>query len=153
MKRNLPDHLEWTDAADDAFNTLKQALVSQPIPQLPELYAPFILMGASQNGTGAVLMQPSKKDPCSYVPVAELNYSVVEMKVLAFYWALQKFALYLYGKEFRIQTDHRPLVYLQQADTLNPRLKKWALCISLYKFTAQHIKGAGNNLADFLFRP
>ena len=102
-------------------------------------------------------MQASKKDPRRYAPVAyasrlmkgaELNYLVIEMEALAVYWALQKFALYLYGKEFQLQTDHRPLVYLQQADTLNPRLKRWALYISLYKFTGQHIKGA-----DFLSRP
>ena len=40
----------------------------------------------------------------------EVRYVVVEKEC----WALKHFHTYLYGQEFLIKTDHRPLVWLNQ---------------------------------------
>jgi len=162
LKKNAPEQLQWTDTTTDVFDSLKTSLTTKPILQLPDSNAPFILRtDASQLGLGAVLLQPSKKDFRLYSPVfyasrrlrgPEVNYSTIEKEALAIYWALQKFEIYLYGREFVIETDHRPLLYLQQADKLNPRLKRWSLYFSLFKFKAIHINGTDNHLADALSR-
>ena len=84
---------------------------------------------------------------------AERNYSTVEKEALAAYWAIiKKFEVFLYGRHFTLRTDHRPLLYLQSADKLNPRLKRWALYLNLFKFSAQHVAGKDNELADLLSR-
>ena len=116
---------------------------------------------ASDEGLGAVLLQARSDNPAEVAPVryasrrlrpAERNYSTVEKEALAAYWAIKKFEVYLYGRHFTLRTDHRPLLYLQTADQLNPRLKRWALYLNLFKYTAQHIDGKANDLADLLSR-
>ena len=162
LKNRSPDMIPWTDVTIDLFNSLAKLLLSRPILQLPDSNLPFVLRtDASNVGLGAVLLQPNNRDPRVLTPVlyasrtlkaAELNYSVVEREALAVYWALQKMGLYLYGRQFELQTDHRPLLYLQTADRLNPRLKRWAIYIGLYRFTSSHIKGDDNHIADYLSR-
>ena len=123
---------------------------------------PFILRtDASDVGVGAVLCQPCKSkageiNPTMYTSKKlagpQLNYSAIEKEAYAIYWGIQKFERYLYGRCFTIETDHKPLIYLQSADKLNPRLKRWSLYISFFKFYVTHLPGKDNHLADYLSR-
>ena len=161
-KRGKNSPVTWTDEAERAFIKLKEALAGAPVLQLVKPDLPFILQtDASDQGLGAVLLQARSDNPTEVAPVryasrklraAEQNYSTVEKEALAAYWAIKKFEVYLYGRHFVLRSDHRPLLYLQTADKLNPRLKRWALYMSLFKFTAQHVDGETNHLADLLSR-
>jgi len=57
----------------------------------------------------------------------EQNYSVGEREALAIIWAVDKFHRYLCGQHFTLQSDHRPLEYLQTSHSKNPRLMRWNL--------------------------
>ena len=161
-KRSKNSPVQWTDEAERAFLKLKEALAGEPVLQLVKPDFPFILQtDASDEGLGAVLLQARSDNPAEVAPVryasrrlrpAERNYSTVEKEALAAYWAIRKFEVHLYGRHFTWRTDHRPLLYLQTADKLNPRLKRWALYLNLFKFTAQHVEGKENDLADLLSR-
>ena len=59
----------------------------------------------------------------------ERNYSTIERECLAIIWAIKKFDLYLSGRSFIIQTDHRPLSYIQQAKLSNKRIMGWAMML------------------------
>ena len=160
IKKSTP--LAWTPAAETAFGKLREALAGQPVLQLVDPELPFVLQtDASDEGIGAVLLQPRASDPRELAPVlyasrrlkaAERNYATIEKEALAIYWAIKKFEVYLYGREFVLWTDHRPLLYLQSADRLNPRLKRWAMYLTLFPFTSKHIEGDSNHLADLLSR-
>ena len=162
IKKNSPNKVEWNDLAQKSFDQLKQALLDQPVLQLPNPKKNFVVQtDASDTGVGAVLLQESSIDPRILAPIAyasrrfrgsELNYSTVEKEAFGIYWAIQKWELYLYGRQFHILTDHRPLLYLQTADRLNPRIKRWAIYLSIFKFLTGHIKGSQNHLADYLSR-
>jgi len=67
-------------------------------------------------------------------------------------WAFTKLQAYIYGKPFVLQTDHRPLLYLNQARQANARVMRWALALQSYKFRAESIKGSDNVGADHLSR-
>ncbi|KAK7092366.1 hypothetical protein V1264_008119 [Littorina saxatilis] len=152
--------IEWTPACQEAFERLKETLVSQPVVRLPDPEKAFVLRtDASDVGLGAVLLQADEKgdlQPVSYaskklIP-AEINYSTIEKECLAMVWGIRKFEPYLFGQHFTLMTDHQPLQYLQQVRPHNGRLTRWALQLQAYSFRVQTIKGVNNVDADFMSR-
>ena len=158
-KKGLPNVLEWTDAQEQAFNSLRQYLVNPPILRLPDYKKQFILQtDAASGGIGAILLQ--EEEGCRY-PIAfasrkllprECNYATIEKECLAVVWGIQKFQTYLYGSQFILETDHQPLQYLQQNNFQNSRLTRRSLSLQPYRFTLRYIKGSLNVGADFLSR-
>ena len=158
-KKGCPNKLQWTDVHETAFQTLKHSLITFPILKLPNLSEPFILQtDASDRGIGAVLLQTEvdKKFPIAYasrkLKGSEVSYATVEKECLAIVWAIQKFQRYLYGREFVLETDHKPLVYLNRAKVANSRLMRWALALQPYRFRIVAIKGKDNVGGDYLSR-
>ena len=81
-----------------------------------------------------------------------MRYSTVERECLAIVWGIHKFRYYLYGKKFILETDHRPLVYLETFKGNNGRLMRWALALQPYNFQIVYISGTENHGADLLSR-
>ena len=77
----------------------------------------------------------------------ETRYSTV-----AIVWAINKFSRYFIGREFVIETDHRPLIYLQRSKTSSVRLMRWALALQEYRFSILPLDGQSNVEADVLSR-
>ncbi|PIK62997.1 hypothetical protein BSL78_00004 [Apostichopus japonicus] len=128
-KGGKPNVVEWGPAQEAAFSTLKKRLAVEPILRLPDPDRPYILRtDASDVGVGA------------------------ERECLALVWAVHKFYIYLYGKEFLLETDHHPLVYINKTKVSNSRVMRWALALQPYRFVIKAIKGADNVGADFLSR-
>ena len=96
---------------------------------------------------GAVLshrMDDGNGRPIGYVSrtlaPAEKKYSVLEKEGLAIIFAVKKFHQYLYGRKFKIVTDHRPLVGLFNEIkpipvTTAARLQRWTLILSAYEYS------------------
>ena len=130
-----------------------------PILKLPDFSKVFILRcDASDIGLGAVLLQEYEEDkfPVAYISrklvSRERAYSVIEKECLALVWAMQKLQEYLCGKEFVLETDHQPLVYLNRAKVNNGRLMRWALYMQSFSYRIRAIKGKDNIGADYLSR-
>ena len=83
---------------------------------------PFILQtDALERGVGAVLSQKDEtgeEHPIAYFSKKllprEEHYSTVEKECLAIKLAIQAFRVYLLGRKFTIQTDHRSLEWLHR---------------------------------------
>ena len=115
---------------------IKECLSSEPILKLPDLNREFILQtDASNQSLGGCLLQVhgGVKHP-KLIP-REQNYSVGERKALAIIWAVKKFHRYLYGQHFTLESDHRPLEYLQTSHSQNPRIMTWSLALQPYRYT------------------
>ena len=158
-KAREPNKIIWTDREDKAYVTLKDALSSSPILILPNFQDPFVLRtDASDTGIGAVLLQERDEyeRPVAYASrkllPREQKYSAIERECLAVVWGINKFQIYLEGKEFILETDHQPLLYLQRAKLLNNRIMRWALSLQSYRFRIEAIPGKQNVGADFLSR-
>ncbi|XP_064078437.1 uncharacterized protein LOC135195855 [Macrobrachium nipponense] len=119
-KKNQPNDLLWEEMHDRAFVSLKNKIAAEPILLLPDLQAEFVLRtDASNAGLGAILLQEvdGVKRPIAYesrkLLPRETKYAAVEKECLAIVWGIQKFAVYLYGRYFVLETDHKPLAYLR----------------------------------------
>ena len=162
-KKDRPNSIkDWQDHHEKAFQTLKSRLTSSPILRLPISSEghPFIVRtDASDVGIGAVLLQEFEGEgrlPIAYASKKllprERNYSVIEKECLGIIWGIEKFRKYLYGVEFLLETDHKPLSYLQTAKVLNPRIMRWAMKLQPYRFRIIAIRGQENFGADYLSR-
>ena len=158
-KKGQPNKVMWGDSQEKAYMSLKKTLTSKPILKLPTMDKPFILRtDASDTGIGAVLLQEhdGKVFPVSYASKklsdSERRYSVMERECLAIVWGIKRFMLYLYGKEFILQTDHQPLVYIDRTKFANDRIMRWAMFLQNYRFRIMSIKGSDNVGADYLSR-
>ena len=158
-RKGQPSKVEWGDAQEKAYQTIKILLTSDPILRLPDPEKPFVLRtDASDYGIGAVLMQEheGKLFPICYASKklsdTELNYSTIEKECLAVVWGIKRFHMYLYGVRFVLQMDHEPLKYMNSAKFTNNRLMRWAMFLQSYNMKVEAIKGSDNVGADYLSR-
>jgi len=159
LRKGVHEPLKWTNDLTAKFQQLKAAMASEPILKIPDVNLPFVLRtDASNSGIGAVLLQYVDNHP---YPVAyasrklldrETKYSTIERECLAIVFGVQKFDYYLMGKEFILEVDHKPLVYLKNFRRSNNRVVRWALSLQPYKFRLVHVAGRDNVGADLLSR-
>ena len=76
----------------------------------------------------------------------------MEKEGLAIKWAIDSLKYYLLGREFVLQTDHRPLKWMQSKQHQNARILRWCLALQPYQFTIQYCPGKNNLIADYLSR-
>ena len=154
-------HIEWTDIADSAFETLKAMCGNTPILAYPDYQLPFTLhTDSSTDGLGAVLYQKQngKQRVIAYasrsVSKAESNYPAHKLEFLALKWAVcEKFHEYLYGtKPFEVFTDNNPLTYVLTSAKLDACGQRWAAKLANYNFSIKYRCGVSNTEADALSR-
>ena len=158
-RKGEPNIVRWSESCDNAFLTVKSHLTTRPILKVPDMSKKFVLQtDASDTGVGAVLLQSHDEQlfPVAYASKKlldrERSYSAIERECLALVWAVGRFQCYLYGREFVLQTDHQPLIYINKCKITNGRLMRWALALQPYKFNIEAIKGVHNVGADYMSR-
>ena len=158
-RKGMPNRIIWGEPQKKAFEKIKEVLTSEPVLRLPDFDMPFILStDASDTGVGAILAQEydDGKFPVAYISrkllPREQRYSVVEKECLALVWAVKSLETYLLGREFTVETDHAPLLYLNRAKSENGRLMRWSLVLHQYRFNLRAVKGRDNHGPDFLSR-
>lgn len=141
------------------FEKCKTLLTNDPILQYPDFTREFVLTtDASNVAIGAILSQgPIGSDkPVCYASrtlnESEMNYSTIERELLAIVWATKYFRPYLFGRKFKVVTDHKPLQWMMNLKEPNSRLTRWRLRLSEYDFTVTYKKGKANSNADALSR-
>lgn len=134
--------------------------MSPTILQFPDFSKTFILTtDTSDVGCGAVLSQNTDDND---LPIAfasktftkgeKKNKAVILKEFTAIHWAINHFKAYLYGRNFLVKTDHRPLPFLFGKKDPTSKLTRMRLDLAEYDITIEYIKGKSNVGADALSR-
>ena len=114
-------------------------------------------MDASKKGSRACLIQNGKV--VCYASRAltktEQNYQNLEQEALGIIWGMEKFHYFLYGKEFTLETDQKPLVsiYKKHMVDISPRVQRLIVRSFPYQpFNVIYKKGKDIPVADALSR-
>lgn len=157
---------EWKTKQQEAFTKVKTLLKSAPVLVHYDASQPLILtVDASSYGLGAVLSHgdiDSRTDqPVAYksrkLSDAEKNYAQLDKEALAIVFGVKKFHKYVYGRSFRIVTDHKPLLGLLGENKAipsmaSPRMQRWGLMLAGYNYQLVHRPGKSIANADALSR-
>ena len=108
---------KWTDNQEQAFQAAKQALQADTLLVHYNEDLPLVLAcDASPQGIGAVLshiMPDGAEKPIAYasrtLTKAEKNYSQLEKEGLPVVFGVKKYHTYLWGRQFLIESNHKPL--------------------------------------------
>jgi len=150
---------QWTEKCQEAFQELKDRLVSSPIVAMPTDDGEFRLdTDASNFAIGAVLsqLQDGQERVIAYASrtlnSAERNYCVTRRELLAVVHFTKQFRTYLLGREFLIRTDHSALRWLKLTPEPIGQQARWLEKLEEYNFRIEHRPGKKHSNADALSR-
>ena len=111
---------------------------------------------SSTKGLGATILQDGQ--PVAFTSKAlnsaQSNYPNIDREMLAVVFGINRFYTYMYGRPFRVITDHKPLEMISKKPLLRapPRLQTMLQKIQGYDFTIEYRQGKTMTLADTLSR-
>ena len=147
-------HWSWGSQQQNTFNKAKSMLTSYCLLTHYDPTKPLILaFDASPYSLGAVLSHqliegeyPIAFASRSLAP-AEKNYSQIDKEALAIVFGVKHFHQYLFGRQFTIKSDHKPLQYLLGKKKGIPsmasaRVQRWALnsVLTITKFSTFQVE-------------
>ncbi|XP_054275642.1 uncharacterized protein K02A2.6-like [Macrosteles quadrilineatus] len=155
---------QWTTECESSFQKLKQEICSDRvlIPYDPKL--PVVLScDASPVGIAGILSHivNGHERPIAYtsrsLTPAEQNYNQLDREALAIIFSVGKFHNYLYGSQFTLVTDNKPLSRIFSHDHSLPkmttaRLLRYASFLSGFNYKLKNKSGDENENADCLSR-
>lgn len=150
----------WMEDCQKAFKEIIKKLTSDLVLAH---FDPKIII-ASSHGVGACIlnkMQDGTRKPIAHASrsllPAERNYSQIEKEALGIIFAITRFHIYIYGREFSLQTDHKPLLTIFGSKKGLPiytanRLLRWGTILLNYNFKLEFLPSKKIGHADGLSR-
>ena len=151
----------WSNRHDNALDQIKKLLTESPTLRYYDTNLPTkTLVDASKFGLGGVLLQ---KHGDTWAPVAyasrslsksEQNYAQIEKEALAILFGCERFHVYLYGKSFTVESDHKPLqpIFKKPSCKAPPRIQRFCLHLQKYGMHIEFKPGKELTIADTLSR-
>ena len=149
---------ELTNSVHVAFSRTKEEISkNMTLPYFNPKISTTLQTNASKKGLGAVILQNSR--PVMFaswaLTGAEKNYQNLERECSAMIWGMEKFHYFLYGKQFTLKTDQKPLVsiYKKHMVEILPRIQRLIVRSFPYQpFDVQYRRGKEIPPADMLSR-
>ena len=151
------DEYKWTEAAEEAFQSLKQLILKLPLlttPKIKEVL--YMYLAASRQAISAVLLteRNGRQLPIHYVSrtlqEAEKNYMPIEKLALSLLHASRRLRRYFEAHPIKVITD-QPIKQILNKAEASGRLTKYAVELGAYDITyvpKNSVKG--QVLADFI---
>ena len=149
----------WSKNQEDAFATLRDALIKPPILAYPDYEKPYYLeTDASNEAAGYILSQKfdNKLKPIAYsgkrLNCHQKNYDTTEKEALAIVLGFQQFDSFLRGNKVYVLTDHKALKWLLNYKTPTGRIARWIAYLQQFDFEIKYKPGVKHANADCLSR-
>jgi hypothetical protein len=149
--------IQWLPTTTAVFENLKKAVWECSTLFFVDSQSPvFLHTDACDYGIGGYLYQviDGAERPIGFMSKAlhgaELNWSTIEKEAYAIWKSLKQFEYLLRDIKFRIRTDHKNLLYLNEAGSR--KVLSWKLDIQQFNFDVEHIPGRNNEIADAFSR-
>ncbi|UYV77596.1 K02A2.6-like, partial [Cordylochernes scorpioides] len=145
---------KWKEVEHRAFREAKNLIQSDLVLTPYDARKPLVLAcDASPFGVGAVLSHVEE----GTISQTERRYAQIDKEALAIIFGISKFYKYLYGCDFKIITDHKPLLGIFNPNKpipqmLSPRMMRWSHTLASYSYQIEHRPGRMNANADALSR-
>ena len=138
---NLTDD-EMTPTFENLIIPIWLRFIHKDLPHLVQQYGTELLV---QDGQPIAFGSKSLTDTQS-------RYSNIECEMLAIVWGIEKYHTYLYGRNFTVITDHKPMEALAKKPphSVLPWLQRMLWCIQGYRFTIRHCRSKEIVLVDAL---
>ena len=156
---------KWSQECEQSFQKLKQRLGSTEVLVHHDAKLPLKLeCDASSYGVGAVIshvLPDGSERPIAYasrtMTQSEMNYSQIEKEALALIVGVKKIHEYLYGRQFTLVTDHKPLTVVLGSKRGLPtvaaaRLQRWAIVLTAYQYNLEFRPTEAHGNADAFSR-
>ena len=156
MKENK-DEYRWTEAAEEAFQSLKRLILTLPLlttPKVKEVL--YIYLAAARYAISVVLLteRDGRQLPIHYVSrtlqEAEKNYLPIEKLALSLLHASRRLRRYFEAHPIKVITD-QPIKQILNKAEASGRLTKYAVELGAYDITYVPRNAVkGQVLADFI---
>lgn len=127
----------WNEEHDREFENMLKIITSGPILAIYDPSKPVTVQtDASKDGLGCVLIQEGH--PIAYasrtLSKSEQKWAQIEKELLAIVFACQRFHFFLYGRQFTVESDHKPLesLVLRDIDDVTKRLQGMFMSLLTY---------------------
>lgn len=148
---------QWHNEQEIAFQRIKdQICKSTKLSYFQPTKPTIIQVDASQESLGAALIQEGR--PIAFasksLTATEKRYANIERELLACVFGAERFHTYIYGSQFKIESDHRPLDMISKKNlTAAPaRLQRMLLRLQKYDYEIVYRPGKEMTLPDSLSR-
>ena len=150
-----------TKEHSDAMKVLKDTITDKTVMSyFDPMKKTEVIVDARPVGLGAILSQYDDNNDRNIIAYAsntlspvEQRYSQTEREALVIVWSCEHFNLYLFGQEFKLVADHKPLELIFGNPNSKPpaRIERWALRLQPYNFTVKYKPGKSNP-SDYMSR-
>lgn len=162
LRRLIKDNanFEWNTEQQKSFEMLKGCISEESTLGYYNINdRTQVIADASPVGLGSILIQFNDNGVPRVICYAnrsltdvERRYAQTEKEALALIWAVERFHYYLFGREFELITDHKPLeVIFGPKSKPCARIERWVLRLQSYKYKVIYKPGK-TNIADPLSR-
>ena len=148
---------QWTPSHETASKKIKRLICKEiTLSYFDPRAETHVQVDASSHGLGAVLIQNGRPIAFASKSLSDCGrrYANIEREMLAVVFGCERFHTYVYGKQFTIQSDHKPLemIHLKNLAAAPQRLQRMLLRIQPYDIVIRYKPGKEMTLADSMSR-
>jgi hypothetical protein len=142
----------------EAFEEIKESLVSPPVLRAPKVGKPFkMFIAAQEQVIGVVPLQEEddKEFPVAYISRRLLDdktrYVFVDKLCISLYYACSKFRHYILSSSCRVACQYDVIKHMLLKRILSGRMGKWAYALVEYDLACEPLRSmTGQVVADFI---